>query len=667
MPALVFTVLWLLAILASSRLAFAALAGQALPVRLAGAMALLPVLVQFMVLAAGAIGSLTAPTLMVLSALLAAAALAWTRRLPAVPAPAAPAGALPLWAIGLAGALAGALLFRMVWLRQSYIVDDYSYHALAPAMWVQAKALVLAPPNYHAYYPFSPHTFSAWLMLPFHNDGLAALAGAYWLSLLGLVSYAIAVAGGARPGAALLAALCIPLANAAAGNSLTFVGVDVAGPAFVLASALMLLAARTAVRPLAAVMLAGAFAGFAVGGKISFAPMALALLLFTALRPDRLKSAPIFAVSAAVSGGYWYLRNLWWTGNPIYPAALGPLPGGMPEEHLDRTKLITWLTAPPDGVSHLAELGWDHLNWPYALGIIALAGILSGPVAAARLKRKGDCAHALALLLCMGLIALAAYPFMPFSGTVNGPAQPLRTDLRFLIAPFACGILLTALCGKLGGWWRGASEAGLALAVFVGTGRTFLDLGAEFNSGELAAMAGGGIALGAATALRHPQARLLLHPAAVAVFAALALLRIGSFADMRRDINGLYLTYYGGPMSPVGRAWKVIGEMQAPKRVTVFAPGGYMAYPLLGRNLQHTFVPVTESGTPWTPLHMASSASETDANLGDSLVAQGINLVLISRWDGRVWPAQHAVAESDPRFRKIYDDNYSAVYELSAQ
>jgi hypothetical protein len=374
----------------------------------------------------------------------------------------------------------------------------------------------------------------------------------------------------------------------------------------------------------------------------------------------------VFACAAAITGGFWYVRNLWWTGNPVYPSAFGPFRGGMPDELLGRTKLITWLTHPPDGVSHFGTLGWEHLNWPYALGVAALAGLLAAPIALTLLRRQGHSAAMVGrILLLLALVALAAYPFMPFSGTVNGATQPLRTDLRFILTPYVCAWLLVAAAGALGGWWRHASMALLALGVFVGAGKTFIELGAEVNSGELAAMAGGGIAMLLWTLMRLPRARLLASPILLSVLAAAALLRVGSFAEVRRDNNGAYLSYYGGSAQPIGKAWKVIGELKTPQRVTVFGPGGYMAYPLLGRNLQHTLVPVEESGAPRAPMHRPAALKTPASNLTDNLLAQRVTVVLVTKWNGRAWPSQHAILESDPRAKKRYDDGYSAVYELA--
>lgn len=75
-------------------------------------------------------------------------------------------------------------------------------------------------------------------------------------------------------------------------------------------------------------MLTGIFCGFAVGIKYtSFTlPLAICFMLILSLKNDfkkRLKNLATFIIFALFSGGIWYLRNLIWTGNPVYPFVFG--------------------------------------------------------------------------------------------------------------------------------------------------------------------------------------------------------------------------------------------------------------------------------------------------------------------------------------------------------
>jgi hypothetical protein len=74
-------------------------------------------------------------------------------------------------------------------------------------------------------------------------------------------------------------------------------------------------------------------AGLAAGTKLSFlAPVvALWLGLIVITRGRRLSTALWFGLPAALTGGYWFVRNLIAVGNPIPYTSFGPLHLPMPE------------------------------------------------------------------------------------------------------------------------------------------------------------------------------------------------------------------------------------------------------------------------------------------------------------------------------------------------
>src|SRR5581483_7005721 len=67
----------------------------------------------------------------------------------------------------------------------------------------------------------------------------------------------------------------------------------------------------------AALLLAAASAGLAVGTKLSLLGPALALTLGVLFLPRRERPGPSAALALLVVGGFWYLRNLIVTGNPL--------------------------------------------------------------------------------------------------------------------------------------------------------------------------------------------------------------------------------------------------------------------------------------------------------------------------------------------------------------
>jgi hypothetical protein len=73
------------------------------------------------------------------------------------------------------------------------------------------------------------------------------------------------------------------------------------------------------------VVIAGLMAGFALGLKYTsfLLPLGiLAFLLFDA-RPGRARPVIVFALSCAAAAAPWYLKNWWFTGNPVYPFVFG--------------------------------------------------------------------------------------------------------------------------------------------------------------------------------------------------------------------------------------------------------------------------------------------------------------------------------------------------------
>jgi len=66
-------------------------------------------------------------------------------------------------------------------------------------------------------------------------------------------------------------------------------------------------------------LLVGGFAGFAVSVKLIAAPYYLALLLSVGIIGLTVRHALLFVGASSMTGGLWFLRNIWLTGNPLHP------------------------------------------------------------------------------------------------------------------------------------------------------------------------------------------------------------------------------------------------------------------------------------------------------------------------------------------------------------
>jgi 4-amino-4-deoxy-L-arabinose transferase-like glycosyltransferase len=72
-------------------------------------------------------------------------------------------------------------------------------------------------------------------------------------------------------------------------------------------------------------ILAGLMAGFALGLKYTsfLLPLGLAAFLLHDARQSRVRDIAVFVLACAAAAAPWYLKNWWFTGNPVYPFVFG--------------------------------------------------------------------------------------------------------------------------------------------------------------------------------------------------------------------------------------------------------------------------------------------------------------------------------------------------------
>ena len=209
------------------------------------------------------------------------------------------------------------------------------------------------PIFFASYYPANSEVVHAVPILAFDRDILSPLLNLGWLAL-GLTSaYAIGRPYGLGPQSLIGGAIALGAQNLVefqAGEALN----DIVGVSLVLASVAILINGRAAATSresahppprvpgrysvpglgsAAALGVAGLAAGLAAGTKLSFlAPVvALWLGLIVISRGRRMRTALWFGLPAALTGGYWFVRNLIAIGNPIPYTTFGPLHLPMPE------------------------------------------------------------------------------------------------------------------------------------------------------------------------------------------------------------------------------------------------------------------------------------------------------------------------------------------------
>ena len=239
--------------------------------------------------------------------------------------------------LALTCAIAGAF-FLLLWTglhQNDFPYDSLSYHLHAPVTWMHAHRLTIVPAVFGdpapAYAPSNVELCFLSLMAPLRSEYLVG-CGQIALGALAVASIVAAVreAGGHRTAAlaAGLAFLLIPEVWEQAPTAMSDVGLA----AFLLASVPF---ARRA-----EVLTGSAALGLAIGLKYVGLVLALPFLAFLAFRAFAAARSNRRAMggtgwvllSAGVvisaTGGFWYLRNLVVTGNPLYPGAFPGL--GLP-------------------------------------------------------------------------------------------------------------------------------------------------------------------------------------------------------------------------------------------------------------------------------------------------------------------------------------------------
>ena len=238
------------------------------------------------------------------------------------------------WTLWLAAAGAIALvglkfLYHYRWVPVGLGPDDESYHLAAVAVWHRFGDLRMIKfavgDTSTTFYPVGGEVWSWGLLAPFRDsDFLTRFAQLPFA----LFSFAATASIGRRLGLSLRSALLSALLFAAIRRVFPVLalqaGNDHSASFFTLAAIDGVLA--LAARPRAGVAIySGAALGLLLGTKYTgllFGPTVIGLLLLIALG-QRLRAlaglTAVFAVAAAVAGGYTYLRNWATTGNPVFP------------------------------------------------------------------------------------------------------------------------------------------------------------------------------------------------------------------------------------------------------------------------------------------------------------------------------------------------------------
>ncbi len=378
-------------------------------------------------------------------------------------APQAPPARGALWGIiatlvlvpSIAVALYGASLPPgLLWDAEGNGYDVLEYHLQAPREYYEAGRITPLPHNVYASFPQQIELL--YLLLMHLTGGVypAAIAAQWLHVLLGVAAVAL-IASAAPPG------LLRWTATALAGSTpwLAYLG----ALAYVELGLLLFAAAAGALLWRAEslntrrVLLAGLCVGWACGCKYTAIGLVAAPLLLRLLalrRGPRLKYAGVLTLSAALTFAPWAVRNVAFTGNPLFPLAQDVFAGA----DWTATQRQQWSAAHrlPPQVSRTAVaarelLGTVDTSTTPRLGLFGLTALAGGVALMAGAARPGG-----RWLLLWALVMLAVWLF--FSHMPGRFLVPL-------IIPMAWGAARLVDDSSAGApTWRRGLLAGLLLA-----------------------------------------------------------------------------------------------------------------------------------------------------------------------------------------------------------
>jgi len=371
--------------------------------------------------------------------------------------PAAAHRLMPYAAIGIAILVAAhwATAVQASWANGMSGFDTMWYHAPFAARFAQQgsiNALHFTDPEYlHWFYPQNSELLHSAGIVLFKHDLLSPFLNLGWLGLGFLAAWCIGRPFGVAPLSLLAVAMVLDtntMVPREPGNAAN----DIMVVALLLSAAAILLNAErgtASAGPLSAgaLIVAGLAAGLAMGTKLTMAAAAAALtvgVIFLA-KGARGRTALIWFASMIVTGGFWFVRNMFHaSGDPFpwlahdYSFLAGPARG---LEGRDPFSVAHYLFPPDGGVFgtyFTPDLhGVFGPLWPLLLAVAAAGMVLALARGRAPIIR---------MLGAAAIAAVVGYVFTPLTAS-GPPGHPdgFGINLRYLVPPLALGLALLPL------------------------------------------------------------------------------------------------------------------------------------------------------------------------------------------------------------------------------
>jgi hypothetical protein len=320
----------------------------------------------------------------------------------------------------------------------------------------------IAPQFLAWFYPANAEIFHAAGMLAFGRDILSPLLNLGWFAGCLLACWCIGRAYKVAPWSLALGAiaLSVPALADQAGEARN----DIVGIFFLLAAVAIALNGE---RDKQTALVVGLAAGLAAGTKLNFLLPAVVLVVGLAViapSAQRGRVLGMATLAALTGGGYWYLRNLLHSGNPLpWIRHLGPIDLPAPEQALGGREAHSVLGYLADGavwsdwfLPGLRDGLW--FLWPLLL-LASLAGLLlawlsfrGSFVASEATKEPRD--RTLGLAGLVGLATALAWLVAPTSASgPDGMPRGFESGLRYFAPALVLGLALLPTAPQLRRVW----------------------------------------------------------------------------------------------------------------------------------------------------------------------------------------------------------------------
>ena len=477
--------------------------------------------------------------------------------------------------------------------------DVLTYHLFFPARWVQQQSIFYVPTLFgdlsHTYAPSSGMAFFAFLSIPFHSDILSRAGQFPFLIMGALAIYLLCIKiGASKTGAsiALTPALLSPVIFRQGFSAQEDLAM---GACFV--TALYFLWKFKDEPSFKGALLLGAAFGFAIG--IKFIALTFSLLLiapFAIFIIQALRKKPLVATgylviaffAAVATGGFWLIRNLVNTGNPLFPLDLPFLFDGL----YSRAAMLK-------SAFHISRWQFVPLVWIHAYGfwmaILAAVAIIGAITLVLIGRVKGFAGYVILMPIFVTLVGFILIPY-------NSQYRFLIPAVLLTFLPFGLLEQIIKIRWPLRIFWMTITLAGL------------LGLFHPINAGGVAITKSGllpiiylpylailaGIGLVAYFAFRRFSKSFLVITISVftAIFITTLVMEFSIFKKTPKQIiavrQNLSTNY------PIN-GWLFINNIQQP--LTVAYTGTNVPYYLLGRDWRHKVVYANVAGKQGYLLH----------------------------------------------------------------